>query len=334
MSKNTIREDKTCLNCGTFVEERFCPQCGQENTETRKSFHYLFTHFVEDLVHYDSGFWKTMKYLLFYPAKLTREYLSGRRKAFVVPVKLYIFISFITFFLAGFFFDPHTIGKEDSSFTVSQAKNKDNIKTWINNDTIEKKKITVEEKYGWYGNYKNVRQLDSIENSLPAAKKMSKTQYWITRRMVSIAENNTPKEAFVKALQSFKQNLSKVLLLYMPVFTFWLWLFHEKKRWYYFDHGIFTLHYFSFLLLTSSLFIILEWLLSFSDFILFVILKIALGITFFVWPIIYFFKAHKRMYGETAFVSFLKCSLMFWINFMLVILFLSLYSVYSFISVK
>jgi hypothetical protein len=30
----------------------------------------------------------------------------------------------------------------------------------------------------------------------------------------------------------------------MPIF--FLWLFHNKKRWYYFDHGIFTLHYFSF----------------------------------------------------------------------------------------
>jgi hypothetical protein len=30
----------------------------------------------------------------------------------------------------------------------------------------------------------------------------------------------------------------------MPIFAF-SWLFHNKKR-YYFDHGIFTLHYFSF----------------------------------------------------------------------------------------
>ena len=334
MSNNTLREYKTCLNCGTFVEERFCPHCGQENTQTRKSFHYLFTHFAEDLVHYDSSFWKTMKYLLFYPAKLTKEYLSGRRMAFVAPVKLYIFISFITFFLAGFVLNPNAINTEDAPVKITQSQNKDNIKTWSNSDTIGQNRILLDEKYGWYNGYKNIRHLDSLENTLPANKRMNKTQYWITKKIVAVSENNTPKQAFTKALQSFKQNLPKVLFLYMPVFAFWLWLLHGKKRWYYFDHGIFTLHFFSFLLLTTSLFIILEWLLSFSDFFILVLFRILLGITFFIWPIVYFFKAHKRMYGETGFVSFIKCSLMFWINFFLITLFLTLYSVYSFISIK
>jgi hypothetical protein len=35
----------------------------------------------------------------------------------------------------------------------------------------------------------------------------------------------------------------------MPIFASLLWLF-ITKRWYYFDHGIFTLHYFSLFLLT------------------------------------------------------------------------------------
>ncbi|MGM5630438.1 DUF3667 domain-containing protein [Apibacter raozihei] len=62
---------------------------------------YLFKHFAEDLVHYDSKFWQTIKYLLFYPGKLTNDYLSGKRKSQVAPVKLYIFISFLTFFVTA-----------------------------------------------------------------------------------------------------------------------------------------------------------------------------------------------------------------------------------------
>ena len=99
MAHHELRNDKTCLNCFHVVESRFCPNCGQENTETRKSFGHLITHFVEDFTHYDNAFWTTIKYLLFKPALLTKEYLSGKRQLFVPPVKLYIFVSFVTFFL-------------------------------------------------------------------------------------------------------------------------------------------------------------------------------------------------------------------------------------------
>ncbi|MEW5675678.1 DUF3667 domain-containing protein [Flavobacterium enshiense] len=337
MSKNTLREDKTCLNCGTTVEDRFCPQCGQENTETRKSFHYLFTHFVEDLIHYDSGFWKTMKYLLFYPAKLTREYLSGRRKAYVVPVKLYIFISFVTFFLAGFILNPDNIAnnKNDSFIKISPTENKSNIKVWDTRDSIQnKEKKTSPEKYGWFPGFKTVQELDSVQNALPANKKMNKYNYWVLKKIIAVSEHNTPKQAAAKALVLFKQNLPKVLFLYMPLFAFWLWLIHGKKYWYYFDHGIFTLHYFSFLLLLTVLLIIAEWILSHSNHVVIIILKIIIRLTYFFWPIIYFYKSHKRLYAETKFVSFLKSSLLFLINFILISLIMGLCVAYSFISVK
>ena len=99
MSKEKLRIDKNCLNCQQTVKHRYCPHCGQENTEITKSFHHLFTHFFEDLTHYDSSFWKTIIYLFFKPAALTKEYLSGKRLSFLAPIRLYIFISFITFFL-------------------------------------------------------------------------------------------------------------------------------------------------------------------------------------------------------------------------------------------
>src|SRR5688500_11861363 len=99
MGKHGLREDKTCLNCFHIVENRYCPNCGQENTEPRKSFHHLFTHFIEDLVHYDNSFYKSVNALLFKPGRLTKEYIAGKRQSYVPPVKMYIFINFLTFFL-------------------------------------------------------------------------------------------------------------------------------------------------------------------------------------------------------------------------------------------
>lgn len=340
MSKGVLREDKTCLNCGSIVEERFCPQCGQENTETRKSFHYLFTHFVEDLIHYDSSFWNTMKYLLFYPARLTREYLSGRRQRFVLPVKLYIFISFVTFFLSGFVIDDKDLklGGENSPVKFTKSENAANIKIWNNSDSITKTKNNYNynwmDEYGWFGQYKTVKAFDSAQSKLPSKEKLSKIQYWYTKKMITVAAHNTFRQAFNKSLLHFKQNLPKVLFLYLPVFAFWLWLFHGKKRWYYFDHGIFTLHYFSFLLLLTSLFIISEWILSYTDFILFNILQGILRTAFFLWPIVYFYKAHKRLYDENKFISFIKSSALFFINFIFLWIVLVFYILYTAMTIQ
>ena len=103
MSHGKLREDSTCQNCGDSVLVRFCPSCGQENTETKKSFHYLFTHFLEDLVHYESSFWKALRYLLYAPEKLSLTYLSGKRMAFMAPVRLFIFINIVSFIIFSSF---------------------------------------------------------------------------------------------------------------------------------------------------------------------------------------------------------------------------------------
>ena len=134
MSHDKIRDHIDCLNCGKIVTEKYCPNCGQENAESRKSFSYLFTHFVEDLTHYDNAFWKTIQYLLFRPSRLTREYLAGKRKKYVAPVKLYIFISFITFLLIAMF--PTNVNEKiDKS---EKALNKEISKTVdsINNQLL------------------------------------------------------------------------------------------------------------------------------------------------------------------------------------------------------
>ena len=341
MSKGPIREDKTCLNCGATVEQRFCPECGQENTETRKSFHYLFTHFIEDLVHYDSSFWSTLKYLLFYPAKLTREYLSGRRQRFVVPVKLYIFISFVTFFITGFLMTGPK-DKEEKSFmkmTTSVGKPKAGITftpdTIITaKDTTINKNLLKSDQYGWFNDYKSVRAYDSIQKALPEEDRFSKIPNLVMRKLVEISEKNTPREAINKFMEVFKQSIPKILFLYMPLFAFSLWLFHGKKRWFYFDHGIFTLHYFAFLLLITSIFIILEEILDFGNS---MFIDIVLGLirtAYVLWPIVYFYRAHRKLYGESRFVSFLKSSVILFINFILILFVLSCAMIYTLMNIS
>ena len=342
MSHGKLRVEKDCLNCGHIVEEHFCPHCGQENTETRQPFHFLFTHFVEDFTHYDGQFWKTIKYLLFRPGKLTNEYISGKRQQYVAPVKLYIFISFLTFFLPGILPSDHSDDKEhrqpkelaeqqqkktiDSVYNIGIKTLQENPdltkqqKEYIINKIKKGKTDSITDEKS--DNYLDIGK-DGVSSQLvidgTAVKKdnsiLSKIQNLFEKRAEKYEkEGLTKKQINEKIMETFIHMLPKALFFYLPVFAFFLWLFHNKKRWWYFEHGIFTLHYFSFLLI-STLFLILFNFLNErldSSFIQFIYALSILVIS--IYSILYFFIAHHRVYENKKRFTILKGILLFLIN--------------------
>lgn len=380
--KNPIRKDKTCLNCNHVVDQRFCPNCGQENTDTRKTFHHLFIHFFEDLTHYENAFWKTIKNLLLKPSSLTKEYLSGKRLSYLAPVRLYIFISFVTFFMIAVLPDEDEEGNDivkinnkkevvDTSSknqyynyadsvkkeTEKEVKKLDSI---AKSDTLSKESLRIEElkkrgilkpkeadsikklieigkkENGFKNNdrlfsseYKSLAELDSVRKADP--NKMSDIEYWFDKKSIELKNKYTGEQLKEEFLESIKHNFPKTLFIYMPLFALILWFFHNKKRWYYFDHGIFTLHYFSFLLLISLIMLLLETLFSFlGDSWFWSTMEFFINFIGVIWMLYYFFPAHHRFYGETRMVSFFKSVFIFIINSILFSIVLTLFLIYTF----
>ncbi len=259
MSKK-YRVEKTCQNCGHIVEEKFCSNCGQENIETRKSFHYLFTHFLEDLAHYDSAFWITFKKLFFKPYELTQTYLSGQRAKFVAPVKLFIFINFIFFLTVGWF-------------------------------SIEHKKEPVE-----------VNDEKIIENDSISSEDLTFGFYFLEEKYRELQKTHTNNEIQTLMLTKARSIFPKVIFIFLPFLAFTLWLFNNKKKYWYFDHGIFAFHFYSFLLLVIYVNSILGFIFFkfneevFSEF------RTVISI-FFVLFI--FLKSFKKLYGKSWLKSIL-----------------------------
>ena len=360
MPKEKLRIDKTCLNCNYVVDQRYCPNCGQENTISTKSFHHIFIHFFEDLTHYDNAFWRTIFYLFFKPAALTKAYLSGKRLSFLAPVRLYIFISFITFLLLSLF--PNSNTKEATTPIIIE-KNEVNIpsidslhieeksvdgltKVGIlsqkNNDTIKKillqttkidtNKINKKEVADF--GYKSINELDSIQKNGAEKAKVSKTEYWFLKKWLTVKEENTNEEIIEKFSESFTHNLPKVLFMYMPVFAFILWIFHDKKKWYYFDNGIFTLHYFSFLLLLIlTLFFIDKLFMLFGENPILTWVHFSLKSIGVFWILYYFFPAHRRFYGEKIMISLFKSSVILFINVLIIAILMVLFALYTYINI-
>lgn len=354
MSHGKLRDEKNCLNCEHIVEERFCTHCGQENTEPKQVFHYLFTHFIEDFTHYDGQFWKTIKNLLFKPGKLTTIYLEGKRQMYVPPVKLYIFMSFITFFMFSIFplmkpnFDhtestittAETKAKNDSikkvvAIQITEAV-KNNTKNFSKKDStlaaeISKKiqegtkKATepkeeinfndgIEESTAVSG-AKTAKEYDSVIAKNPSfGNKLSSP---FVHKFFELKESGiSKKEIFQKIYEISFHNLPKALFIYLPIFALLLWIFHNKKKWWYFDHGVFTLHYFSFLLFVVTFISILVHTQRLIDHIKF--FDTLIDISYYIlalYSIAYFFIAHRRVYHSHGFISFTIGTFLLFINF-------------------
>jgi hypothetical protein len=312
MKNSSLRTDKTCRNCYGTVENRFCSMCGQENTETRKTFRHLVFHFFEDLTHYENSFWHSIKYLIFRPCFLTKEYLDGKRKSYLDPIRLYIFISFITFFTISLF--PENKVTENYKKPNSVSREKDSI------DFINIK-------------YNSIAALDSVQKTKQSKDRLSSFEYWVFKKIIFIKNNNTKQEISNKFKESFVHNFPKVLFIYMPIFAMVMWVFNNKKKWIYFDHAILTLHYFSFLLLLffintllTKLFsltnskLIIDWLGTGKDFVL------------FGWMLYYFFPLTLKFYGGTRIKSAIKNLLILVLNLVLVSIILILFVFYTFIN--
>ena len=295
MSRTKLRENKSCQNCGRFVAERFCPHCGQENVETRQPFYHLFTHFFTDFIHYDSQFWRTIANL-YRPARLTQAYLSGKRKSYVPPVQLYIFISFLVFFIP--FVLPDMNKTQDEEKDENQNKKEFHIKE-VQIKTLNTTDTVAMEDWDKYLENKNWPKI--IKENLKAVGSLDSKKFQ----------------------EEFIHHSPKAIFLYMPFFAFWLLIFHSRKKWMYFDHGIYTLHYFSFVLLTILLYIVVNWLFTLFHW------HIPKWITFAMlcYFIYYFFHSHRLMYQESKAVSRTKCILLFFINTFNMLIFIVLYLV-------
>jgi hypothetical protein len=87
-----------CLNCGHALgtpRPRFCPACGQETNVRPPRIGEFIQQFGGAYFATEGALWRTFKLLLFKPGELTRQYLAGRRKHYVLPLRLYLTVSVV-----------------------------------------------------------------------------------------------------------------------------------------------------------------------------------------------------------------------------------------------
>jgi hypothetical protein len=83
----------SCPNCGRRHEvprTPFCPGCGQETALRPPTLGEFAQQFGGSYLSTEGALWRTFRLLLTRPGALTREYLAGRRRHYVLPLRLYL----------------------------------------------------------------------------------------------------------------------------------------------------------------------------------------------------------------------------------------------------
>lgn len=88
-----------CRNCGAPAAGKYCPECGQETAPHPPSALEFLHEFVGHYVALEGALWRTLKALAV-PGRLTLEYFAGRRRRYVLPLRLYLTASVVFFLVA------------------------------------------------------------------------------------------------------------------------------------------------------------------------------------------------------------------------------------------
>jgi hypothetical protein len=101
-----------CRNCGAHAAEHFCGNCGQETRVALPTFGTFMREAAGRYVALDGRLWRTLFALIARPGFLTREYLSGRRRRYIRPARLFLVLWLLLFAVVGLLQSPTDLADE------------------------------------------------------------------------------------------------------------------------------------------------------------------------------------------------------------------------------
>jgi hypothetical protein len=321
-------KSSSCGNCDYQFSgsENYCPKCGQDNHIPNVPIGHLFLEFLESIFHFDTKIWKSLQYLIFYPGRMTKDFLENKRARFVPPVRLYIFISVIYFLLLNVFhIGTISINKKSTSdFQIGFNSNKNEKTTAEEIDSLMDAIIvedslkadhllTAKDSFSYLNMKFRIHDLVTFtkdKHTSPEAL-LRKYNYPVTffNKIIlkQTAKAFTSKSQYIQDVFDFiSKKASMAMFFILPLFALIVnLLFFRQKRNYY-EHLIFSIHYHSAIFLFLSLFILYYKLSGEAGVIL---VAIVLGI-------LYFYKSLRTIYNQSKVKTMIKTILFFFSYFL------------------
>ena len=208
-------EMKRCASCDAPLSGPYCSRCGERalGPEALTLHHFLVHTVSHELLHVDGTLWRTLRLLFVRPGRLSLEYVAGRRRPYINPFRL-LLVAIVAYLLM-------------SSSGLIATWNIGGVTTSIAPAAV-RRNLSVEA---------TIEQID---------------QYGLLRRQLAAKQkqlvSDAAREQFHRRLEAFAQPLSfaNVVLLAAVLHLCFRW---KRRR--FLEHAAFSMHFVSFVLLSS-----------------------------------------------------------------------------------
>jgi hypothetical protein len=209
-----------CVSCSSPLTGRYCSRCGEEVlTPHSLTIRHFFTETLADeFLHVDAKVWRTARLLLFRPGFLSEEYCAGRRRPYIGPVRL-LAVAILAYALLVSGSQAVTLQVFTIVLSVAPTKVAEGF--------------TVEDTIG---------RLDRFHVLTPM---LERQQHAVDLHDVKVHDQ------FHRRLESVYEPLSFANVI---LFALTLWALFGQRRARLVEHAIFSVHFASFILLSSLLY--------------------------------------------------------------------------------
>ena len=277
----------SCPNCGRERSGPFCAHCGQNDRNYARSLPLMLWEFVRETFELDSRFLRTVKTMFLRPGELSAEFSRNRRASYSSPVRFYLFVSLAFFFVLSLTTDlrPPTEEWPDAEIElarVSEGADVERLKSLLAEEDRRKIDDILE--------YPGRPYLKLVVYEAAKAMAEAGDDFALDRvgRVVAGQVIDVMHEPLV-AVDRLTDNLPIAMFVTLPAYAGLLALFYLRKRRYYVEHLVFSVHVHT---------------VAFAVFT--VRMLVPEGGILTLAMLVYYFLALKRFYGEGVLLTALK----------------------------
>lgn len=262
-----VKINARCPNCGEKITGTFCANCGQKQQELNIPLQHLLSDFLDSVFTLDSRILRTFTLLISKPGELTERFKAGQRIRFMPPLKLYLFVSLVFFFILTL--------SDVRIFKVSNSSQKNAVTTSGDISAIGFTVDTTE------------TPTDSISAESDSSANSMKEQFF------SNLSKATKNPAVINT--AIVHRMPQMMFLMVPFFALLLKLLYLRQNRFYVNHLVFGFHFHSFAFIVFLVTLLLFWLTG----------QQAVTILWMALPI-YLFVAMRRVYHQSKKRTLLK----------------------------